>query len=176
MINVECDDDFLKKNIISLIKQKGSFLKSDYSNKFFFHLKFYQEDNFLLCISEEEKIKFNLPNNFNEIFDKIYDFISNKNIYFKNFNYFPFKQLIQFNEKSSFLSEIQNKIIIYLLLNLEDGVEKVELINNIWPKDKDIFFNKLDTHLTNLKNQIYNDLNFDLKFSSKSGVLKLSIN
>ena len=56
MINVECDDDFLKKNIISLIKQKGSFLKSDYSNKFFFHLKFYQEDNFLLCISEEEKL------------------------------------------------------------------------------------------------------------------------
>ena len=66
--------------------------------------------------------------------------------------------------------------MINLLLNLDNGVGKIELIKNIWPKDKDIFFNKLDTHLTNLKNQIYKDLNFDLKFSSNSGVLKLSIN
>ena len=65
---------------------------------------------------------------------------------------------------------------MHLLLNLDEGVEKTDLIRSIWPKDKDIFLNKLDTHLTNLKNQIYNDLNFDLKFSSSSGRLKLSIN
>ena len=66
--------------------------------------------------------------------------------------------------------------MIHLLLNHDSGVEKIELIKNIWPKDKEIFLNKLDTHLTNLKNQIYNDLNFDIKFSSKFGLLKLSIN
>ena len=66
--------------------------------------------------------------------------------------------------------------MIHLLLNFDEGVEKTDLIRSIWPKDKDIFLNKLDTHLTNLKNQIYNDLNFDLKFSSSSGRLKLSIN
>ena len=80
------------------------------------------------------------------------------------------------DKKNTLLSEIQNKIMIHLLLNLDKGVEKIELIKNIWPKDKDIFLNKLDTHLTNLKNQIYNDLNFEIKFSSKSGILKLSIN
>ena len=74
------------------------------------------------------------------------------------------------------MSEIQNKIMIYLFLNTDSGIEKIELIKSIWPKDKDVFLNKLDTHLTNLKNQILNDLNFDLKFSSKSGILKLSIN
>ena len=66
--------------------------------------------------------------------------------------------------------------MISLLLNIEEGIEKTKLIKKIWPKDKDIFFNKLDTHLTNLKNQLQNDLNFNLKFSSKSGILKLGIN
>ena len=80
------------------------------------------------------------------------------------------------NKKTTLLSEIQNNIMIYLLLNLDNGIEKIELMKNIWPKDKDIFLNKLDTHLTNLKNQIYNDLNSEIKFSSKSGILKLSIN
>ena len=66
--------------------------------------------------------------------------------------------------------------MIYLLLNTDSGIEKNELIKYIWPKDKEVFFNKLDTHLTNLKNQVSSDLNLDLNFSSKSGILKLSIN
>ena len=78
--------------------------------------------------------------------------------------------------KISFLSDIQNEIMIHLLLNLSNGIDKIELIQNIWPNDKDIFFNKLDTHLTNLKNQLLTDIDFKLKFSSKSSLLKLSIN
>ena len=176
MISVECHDDFLKKNIISLLRQKKLSTMNEYSNKFFFKLKIYQEEKFLYCLIKDDKIKFTLPNKFNEMFDKIYDFVSNKNIYINNFYYYPFKQLIKGNEKTSLLSEIQNNILIYLLLNLDNGIGKIELMQNIWPKDKDIFLNKLDTHLTNLKNQIFNDLNYDIKFSSKSGILKLSIN
>ena len=104
MINIECDDDFLKKNIINLIKQKGSFLKSEYANKFFFHITIYQEEDSLFCLIKEEKIKLNLPNNFNEIFEKIYDLISRKNIYINNLKYYPFKQLIQIEEKSTYLT------------------------------------------------------------------------
>ena len=81
MINIECDDDFLKKNIISVMKQKKFFIMSEYSNKFFFKLKFYQEENFLYCLMNDEKIKFSLPSKFSEILDKIYNFVSNKNIY-----------------------------------------------------------------------------------------------
>ena len=148
----------------------------DYANKFFFQLKFYQEENHLYCSIDDEQIKFKLPKNFQEILEKIYDFVSNKNILLNNIKYYPLKQLMKDDVKSTLFTDIQNKIMIHLLLNLSSGVEKTELIKNIWPKDKDIFLNKLDTHLTNLKNQIYNDLNFDLKFSSKSGILKLSIN
>tara|TARA_A100001035_G_C27553554_1_gene395267 strand:+ start:46 stop:576 length:531 start_codon:yes stop_codon:yes gene_type:complete len=176
MIDIECNDEFLKKNIVSLFKQKKLFLKNDYANKYFFKVKFYQQSDFLHCLIEDQEIKFNLPKNFDEMFEKIYDLISNKNIFFKNYKFYPFKQVIKNDQKITLLSEIQNKIMIYLFLNTDSGIEKIELIKSIWPKDKDVFLNKLDTHLTNLKNQILNDLNFDLKFSSKSGILKLSIN
>ena len=36
--------------------------------------------------------------------------------------------------------------------------------------------NKLDTHLTNLKNQIYDNLKLQLQFNSKNNLLKLIIN
>ncbi len=176
MINIICHDDFLNKSIVSLIDQKKFFLKKNYSNKFFFQLKFFQEEDYLYCSIDDEKIKFKLPGSFDEIFEKIFDFVSNKYIHLNNFKYYPFKQLMKDDKKNTLFSEIQNKIMIHLLLNLDKGVEKIELIKNIWPKDKDIFLNKLDTHLTNLKNQIYNDLSFDLKFSSNSGILKLRIN
>ena len=78
--------------------------------------------------------------------------------------------------KISFLSDIQNEIMIHLLLNLSNGIDKIELIQNIWPNDKDVFFNKLDTHLTNLKNYLKSESDFDLKFTSKSGLIKLVFN
>ena len=176
MIDIECDDNFLNNSIISLFKQKKFFFKNDYSNKYFFKLKFYQQADFLCCLIDDEELKFSLPKNFKEIFEKIYDLISNKNIIFNNHVFYPFKQILKKNKKVTLLSEIQNKIMIYLLLNTDSGIEKNELIKYIWPKDKEVFFNKLDTHLTNLKNQVSSDLNLDLNFSSKSGILKLSVN
>jgi len=55
-------------------------------------------------------------------------------------------------------------------------MEKVDLYKNIWPKDKDYQMNKLDTHLTNLKNYIYEKIDLKLNFSSISGQIKLIIN
>ena len=63
-----------------------------------------------------------------------------------------------------------------LLLNSDRGINKVDLIKTIWPNDKEIFFNKLDTHLTNLKNNLSKEIDYDLKFSSKSGIIKLATN
>lgn len=176
MISIKCDDDFLEKNIISLLKQKNFIFKQKHLDKHFFKLKFYQEENKLNLLIDDDEIKINLPRNNNEIFQKIFDFVSNRAVFVKNYKYYPFKQIMKKENKISFLSEIQNEIMIHLLLNLSDGIDKIELIKNIWPKDKEIFFNKLDTHLTNLKNQLLTDLDFKLKFSSKSSLLKLSIN
>ena len=63
-----------------------------------------------------------------------------------------------------------------MILSYPDRIEKVDLYNNIWPKDKDYQMNKLDTHLTNLKNYIYEKIDLKLNFSSISGQIKLIIN
>ena len=176
MISIKCEDEFLKKSITGLLEQKNFIFKKKYLDKYFFQLNFYQEENKLNFSIDDDEIKISLPKNNNEIFQKIYDFVSNRGIVVNNYKYFPFKQIMKKENKISFLSEIQNEIMIHLLLNLSDGIEKIELIKKIWPNDKDIFLNKLDTHLTNLKNQLSDDLDFKLKFSSKSSLLKLSIN
>ena len=175
MISIKCDDEFLKRIITSFLEQKNFIFKKKYLDKYFFQLNFYQEENKLNFSIDDDEIKISLPKNNNEIFQKIYDFVSNRGIFVNNYKYFPFKQIMKKENKISFLSEIQNEIMIHLLLNLSDGIDKIELIKNIWPNDKDIFLNKLDTHLTNLKNQLSKDIDFKLKFSSKSSLLKLSI-
>ena len=37
----------------------------------------------------------------------------------------------------------------------------------LWPNDKNIQINKLDTHLTNLKSFLYEKINFSIKISFK---------
>ena len=59
------------------------------------------------------------------------------------------------------------------MLNQIEGMSKLNLYKNIWPKDKEIFMNKLDTHLTNLKNYLASDLNFSLNFMTVKGQLNL---
>ena len=110
------------------------------------------------------------------VFEKFFDMISNEKVFLQSCEYYPFKQLIKKNEKNIFLSEIQNTIMSNLLLNSSDCIKKIDLIKIIWPNDKDIFFNKLDTHLTNLKNYLNSESDFDLKFTSKSGLIKLIFN
>ncbi len=175
MLLIKCEDKFLKEKLVSLFRQKKLLLESEHSNKFFFGLNFALVDSFLICQLDQDMLKFKIPKNFNDIFEKIFDLVSNKNIHIKNYEYYPYKQIMKKGKKNLFLSEIQNMILSHLLINSVNGIEKIELIKYIWPNDKDIFLNKLDTHLTNLKNQLADEIGFELNFSSKSGILKLCI-
>ena len=56
------------------------------------------------------------------------------------------------------------------------GINKDNLYSLIWKKDKDISMNKLDTHLTNLKNQLKHDLGITANFQSQDKTLRLLIN
>ena len=62
------------------------------------------------------------------------------------------------------------------LLYLKDGVNKFSLYEKLWPEDKDIYMNKLDTHLTNLKNKIRQGLLKEIKFLTKNNNLYLVSN
>ena len=58
------------------------------------------------------------------------------------------------------------------LINKNNGVLKTELYNLVWPLDVNVQINKLDTHLTNLKNFLKKELQYDLKFVSNQGKIK----
>ena len=176
MININCNDDFLKDNIVNLLDQKKFFLNNSHNIQYFFQSNIIIKEKNLEISTSANKLNLNLPLSFNEFFEKFFDMISNEKVYLQSYEYYPFKQLIKKNEKNIFLSEIQNTIMYNLLLNSESGIKKTNLIKTIWPSDKDIFFNKLDTHLTNLKNHLNEEIGFDLRFSSKFGVIKLVIN
>lgn len=176
MINISCNDDFLRLKILDLFYQKNFFFNLHFTNQYFFKIKIHKSESFLEFLIEDEKFKFILPGNFNEMFEKIFNKISNISITIQKNDYFPFKQLIKNSEKKNMLlTDIQNTIMCNLLLNSEIGIKKIDLIKIVWPNDKEIFLNKLDTHLTNLKKNLNNKIGYDFKFSSKSGIIKLAI-
>ena len=89
------------------------------------------------------------------------------------YKYFPYQRVILCKNEKSFLSDIQNLIISNLIITT--GVEKEFLYNQIWKRDKSISINKLDTHLTNLKKKLNQELNLKINFQSQNKKLQLLI-
>ena len=83
-------------------------------------------------------------------------------------------QEISRGAKKCKLKEIHNIIFEKVILN-KKGVDKFSLYKTIWPSDKEIYLNKLDTHLSNLKNELKNQINYELKLNSSNNILKLMI-
>jgi len=78
------------------------------------------------------------------------------------------------NEKAKIkLGDIHNKILYNLFLNLGQGIKREDLYQLIWPVDKNIQMNKLDTHITNLKKTLFEGLSYQIKISSNHGFLKI---
>jgi len=61
-------------------------------------------------------------------------------------------------------------------MNLEHGMPKNSLYKKLWPNDKEISINKLDTHLTNLKNDFETKFGQNLNLVSSKGNIRLIIN
>ena len=116
-----------------------------------------------------------LPLDINLLASEILKIIIDINIIFGNFKYFPYQRLVTNFKKKSLLSDIQNIIISNLLVSKE-GMDKNFLYQSIWKRDKTISINKLDTHLTNLKNKLKLDLDLKINFQSLNKMLRLLIN
>ena len=91
------------------------------------------------------------------------------------YDYYPYQRVLSKKSHKSLLSDIQNTIFSNLITS-KSGINKDKLYRLIWKKDKDISINKLDTHLTNLKNQLKRDLGITANFQSQDKTLKLLIN
>ena len=91
-----------------------------------------------------------------------------------NHKYFPYQRVIIKENKKTLLSDIQNLIISNLIMN-QEGIDKDYLYNLIWKRDKSIYINKLDTHLTNLKKKLNQELNLKINFQSQNKKVRLLI-
>ena len=76
------------------------------------------------------------------------------------------------NTKQIKLSD-NNNIILSNLFENNEGISKETLYSYLWPTNKDYSINKLDTHLTNLKNFLKQNCSLDFQFKSQKGLLKL---
>ena len=176
MINIISNNEFFRSAIVELLNQKKLMNYDQNSQAYFYILEIIKNENNLELLINKKKINCHLPMNFNSIFIKIVEELSNQSVDIFNLRYFPLKNSILNQTHHMQLSEIQNLIFMHLSLNLEEGIDKAKLSQIIWPRDKDLSINKLDTHLTNLKNQFAKELNFDFSFISKASKLKLIIN
>lgn len=173
MILIESNNDFYFESLKNLFFQKNFFITSDKSDKYFFKIFMNFKNNKLKITSFEKELVIKTPISFSIIFSKLNEFLINNFVSIRLFNYNPILQSLSVKNEVCYLGIIHNQIISNLILNLEQGINKIELYRLIWPNDKDIQINKLDTHITNLKNKISNDLSIKINFTSNAGNLIL---
>lgn len=155
-----------------LAKQFSKFITFD--NEPYFSELFISAQNKKLIMSlDQKKLRVDLPISLNSFSNCIIEILSEHSIKFNETLYFPYQQKLCHEDKVLQLGNIHNQIIQQLLLNLEYGIDKRLLYSMAWPSDKTIMANKLDTHLTNLKNLILEKLSLKISFISKAGNLKL---
>ena len=140
---------------------------------YLFDFEIHQANDQLYFTYSQRKEIIKTPIKINNFFDGIYRLIFEKAVIVNGFDYFPFKQTINYQGNELKLNFISNEILRNLYLYKERGIDKNILYSSIWPQDKEILINKLDTHLTNTKNLIQDNFNIELKYASKKGVVKL---
>ena len=174
MIKLKCKDNFLKINLENLLSQKK--LISPIENQNYFSLIQIKEyPNSLDATINDKSMNFKLPIDINIFQKKIYEKLFEININFENGSYFPYQRLIKKNDyEKIYLSYLQNIILSNLIVN-QKGIEKFVLYKLIWPEDRNISINKLETHLTNLKTHINSNLDININFQSQNKILKLII-
>jgi hypothetical protein len=123
----------------------------------------------------QEIITITKPFHFTQILYKINIFQQNYSVNIGSIYYFPFLGTLSFNNQKSLLSETQNHILCRLVC-FKEGIDKSILYKSIWPRDKDISENKLDTHLTNLRSHVMEFSNQRLNFKTLKRFIKLDIN
>jgi len=174
LIKIECKNPLLSDTITNYLLKKN-FVLSLNNQKYQTAIKITNHEKFVDLEINDKKKELSLPLDINLLFSQILKLIIDTNFSLGDFKYFPYQRIISKSEKKSLLSDIQNIIITALLLSNE-GIDKEALYKIIWKKDKSIFINKLDTHLTNLKKKLKKDLDMNLNFQSQNKSLRLVIN
>lgn len=175
MIRLEINQPYTAKQIFYLINQLCLFhYKIDNEDSMPFSISIKKYNSFLHISSNSLKeLKIQLPCRADNLIDQLENI--SKTFYFTIYDivYFPLDQILKKSDKLVKLNLIHNNILKLLSIKTE-GIAKAEVYKIIWPKDKDYQVNKLDTHITNLKNIISKELDQSIIFESNNGILKIN--
>jgi len=170
---MSCKESFYTHKLIEALQQKNLFVVN-LNHKSLPDLRLdYHGEVLEIKYKDNKKTKFNTPFNFYDFFKFFLSLLSSYSIDFNGLNYFPYIKKISFGHSNVNLNETHNIIFSNLLLHQNKGISKLDLYQFIWPTDKEIFMNKLDTHLTNLKSYINSEINLNLNISTIKGRLTL---
>ena len=174
-IFINCEKDFFLEKLADLLGQKNIIVINK-KIEFFPSINISYKEKEISIQSSVMMKKFSLPIKIDNLISNIFESINN--FYFKNsgIQYFPYSKYIkdQNSQKKINLNEIHNIILSNLFLNFDKGLSKEELYYFIWPKDKIYSQNKLDTHLTHLKNILCGLENFKKNFKTEKGIIRLN--
>lgn len=176
MFLIDFDDDFFSKNISSILKQKSFPVTFNKKEKYFDSISIKLISNGLKIFKSNNSQIINLPATSMTICSTIKKLLSQTSINFSEYEYNPINQVIFYKNVPCYLGVIHNIIFGNLLLHKSEGIKKLDLYQLIWPNDKDIQINKLDTHITNLKNKLKTVISLSVNISSSSGIIKLRVN
>jgi len=173
LIKLVCDNQLIYKTIFNYLTQKDLLLTSSNKN-YQTEILIYDNDKVITLIINGHKTEIPLPIDINLLSSQILKKIIDVNFPIGSHKYFPYQRLISSQNNKSMLSDIQNLIISNLVIN-QEGIDKDNLYSLIWKKDKLIYINKLDTHLTNLKKKLKQEINLKINFQSHNKMLRLLI-
>ncbi len=173
MIKFNCNNYLIKQTLTSYLENKNISLASE-NESFFTTINVHETEKSIYLIIDSFETELSIPVDLNFLSSEILKSIADINLKIRSYNYFPYQRLVKNSKKRTLLSDIQNTILNNILLSKE-GVDKDLLYKRIWKRDKSIQINKLDTHLTNLKNKLNDDLDLNVSFHSHEKKLRLLI-
>ena len=173
MIKLNCNNYLVKQTLTNYLENKSIFLASE-NESYFTSINIHGTENNISLIIGSYKKEFSTPVDLNFLSSEILKSIADINLKISGYNYYPYQRLVENSKKRSLLSDIQSIILNNILLSKE-GVDKEFLYKRVWKRDKSIQINKLDTHLTNLKNKLNDDLDLNINFHSYEKKLRLLI-
>jgi DNA-binding response OmpR family regulator len=176
MFLLKSDDEFTLKSISHLFNQREYYYTLDKNKKYFFIVKIKKLEKELQIKSLKKISTLKIPVPFNVLSAALSKLLHDHSIEVGSIKFYPYRQSLHYKDRNINLGNIHFIIFSQLILSHPDTIEKEDLYKNIWPKDKDYQMNKLDTHLTNLKNYLDEKIDLKLNFSSISRKIKLIIN
>ena len=116
MIYLSSKDEFVQKSLTNLIFQINPLLITTIKDLSFVHIEAHQANEQLYFTYNQKKEIIKMPTKINNIFDGIYKLIFEKAVIINGFDFFPFKQTINYQGKEVKLNFISNEILRNLYL------------------------------------------------------------